>query len=78
MVLFEVNFKRVVVDEVLLLSASITSVANVAAFMFVSTMRVQFVIPIEALSAEAAFWMPFEATLIDRARVIVTKLLMFL
>jgi hypothetical protein len=77
-VFLEVNLERVIVDKVLLLSAAITPVADVAAFVFVSAMCVQFVISIEALSAETAFWMSLEATLIDRARVVVAKLLMFL
>jgi hypothetical protein len=77
-VFLEVDFERVIVDKVLLLSAAITPVADVAAFVFVSAMCVQFVISIEALSAETAFWMSLEATLIDGAGVVVAELLMFL
>jgi hypothetical protein len=73
----KVNFERIVVNKVLLLSAAITSVANVATFVLVSAMGVEFVVSIEALSAEAALWVSLETALIDSAGVIVAKLLVF-
>lgn len=41
-------------------------------------MSVEFVIPIEALTAKAAFGMTFEAALIDGSRIVIAKLFMSL
>ena len=68
--------QRVVVDVILLLAAPIPSIAYVAPFMFVPTMDVQFIIPIESLSTETAFRMSFEAALVHCAGMIISKLLM--
>jgi hypothetical protein len=76
MVLAEVIFQRVIVDIVLLLATTLTSVADVAAFMLVPAVCVQFVVSIEAFSAESTLWVSLESTLIDRARVVVPELLM--
>lgn len=76
MVFPEVLLERIVVHKVLLLPAPITAVANVAAFVLISTMCVQLIVSVEALATETAFRVSLEATLIDRARVIVTELLM--
>ena len=76
MVTPKVLLQRVIVDVILLLTAPTSSIANMASFMFVPTMDVQFIVPIESLSTETAFWMPLEPTLVDSARVIISKLLM--
>jgi hypothetical protein len=47
-----------------------------ATFVLFSTMRVKFVVAIEALSTEATFGMTFESTLIDRTGIIIAKLFM--
>ena len=74
----KVHLKRIVVDIVLLLPApTVLTIADVAAFVFVPTMRVELVVPVEALATEATFRMSLESALIDRARVIVAELLMF-
>lgn len=76
MILAEVVFQRVIVDIVLLLTTAVASVADVAAFMLVTTMCVQLVISIEALAAKTTLWVSLKSTLIDRARVVVPELLM--
>jgi hypothetical protein len=75
MVLAEVDFQRVVVDVVLLLPATIASVADVAALMLVSAVGVQLVVPIEARVTEATFRMPPKAALVLCTRVVVAELL---
>lgn len=76
MVTPKVLLQRVVVDVILLLAAPTPSIANMASLMFVPTMNVQFIVPIESLSTETAFWMSLEAALVDSARMIISKLLM--
>lgn len=71
----KVVLKRVIIDIVLLLAAAVTSVANVAALVLVSTVRIQLIVAIESLSAKPAFRVSLEAALIDGARVIVAELL---
>lgn len=74
----EVLLERIVVDIVLLLPASFSSVTDVAALMLVATMRVELIVSVEALSAESAFRVSLETTLINCAGVVVAKLLVFL
>ena len=76
MVTPKVLLQRIVVDVILLLAAPIPAIANMASFMFVPTMDVQFIVSIESLTTETAFRMPFETALVDSARVIISKLLM--
>jgi hypothetical protein len=45
--------------------------------MFISAMRVQFVIPIKSLSAEATLGMSLEPTLVNRSGIIIAEFLMF-
>jgi hypothetical protein len=75
MVFFEVDFEGIVVDKVLLLASAITPIADMAAFVLVSTVCVQLVVSVEALSTEATFRVSLEAALVDRTRVVVTELL---
>ena len=65
-----------IVSVVLRLSTCVASIADVTPFMLLSTMKVQFVVSVETLSAEAAFWMPLEARLINSSWIVVTELLM--
>jgi hypothetical protein len=64
-----------VVAVVLRVATTISPIANMASLVLLSTMGIQFVISIEALSAEAAFRVTFEARLIDSTRIIVAKFL---
>ena len=73
----EVLLQLLVVSVILRLSATISSVAYMASFVLLSAVRVQFVIAVEALFAEATVWMSLEPRLIDRAWAVVTELLMF-
>lgn len=67
----EVNLKCIVVLEILLLSRTVLPITDVTSFMLVAAMRVQFVIAIESLLAEAALGMTLEPALIDSPRVVV-------
>lgn len=46
--------------------------------MLISTMRIQLVVSIEPLSAEAAFWMPLETALVYGPGMVVSELFMLL
>ena len=75
MVLAKVVLERVVVDIVLLLTTTVTSIADVAAFVLVTTMRVQLVVAIETFSTKATFRVSLEPTLVNGAWVVVTEFL---
>lgn len=60
----EVLLQLLVIQVVLWLSSTISSVAYVASFMFLSTVIVQFIVAIESLSAKAALRVSFESRLI--------------
>ena len=76
MIFSEMDFKSIIVDVVLLLPApAIATVANVAAFVFVSTMCIKFIVSVEALPAESAFRVSLKSALVDRTRIIVAELL---
>jgi len=47
--LLEMHLERMVVDIVLLLSAPVTTIANVTALMLISAMQVELVVTIETL-----------------------------
>ncbi len=72
----KVNFERVVVDIVLLLPAGVPSIADMAALVPVSAVRIQLIVTIEALLAKSALRMPSETALVHCAGVVVPKLLM--
>lgn len=73
-VLPKVDLECVVVEVVLRLSSAISSVADVTAFVLVATMREQFIVTVETLSAETTLRVALETTLIYRARVVVSVL----
>lgn len=73
MILLKVYLKRVVIDVVLLLSASVTAIADMAALVLVSAMRVKFVVAIEPLGTETAFRMTLEPALVYCAWVVVAR-----
>lgn len=75
MVLAKVVLERIIVDIVLLFATTVTSIANVAAFVLVSAVCVQLVVAVKSLSTKATFWVPLESTLVDGAWVIIAKLL---
>lgn len=70
----EVVFEGVIVEVVLLLAMSRSSVADVASFMSVTTMRIQLVISVEPFTTETAFWVPSETALVNGAWNVVTVL----
>jgi hypothetical protein len=69
MILPVMQRQTVIVNIVLRLTAS--PIANKAPFMFLPTMNIQLIIPVEPLSAESAFWMAFETTLINSPGIII-------
>jgi hypothetical protein len=74
----EVHLEGIVVDKVLLFSASpFSTIANVAALVLVSAMSVELIVTVKTLSAEPTFWVSLEATLIYCSGVIVAELLVF-
>lgn len=75
MIFPEVLLKCIVVDVILLLSATISAVTDVAAFVLVTTVCVQLIVSIKALTTEATLRMPLESTLVDSTGVIVTEFL---
>jgi hypothetical protein len=76
MVFSEVHLERIVVDVVLLFPASpFAAVANVAALVLVSAMRVELIVAVETLVTEATFWMSLESALIYCSRIVVAKFL---
>ena len=77
MVFSKMNFQSVVVNIILLLSL-ILSVTDVTSFVLVTAVCIQLIVTVEPLSAETAFWVTFEAALVNCAWVVVTKLLMLL
>ena len=72
----EVNLQGFVVHIILLLPSMIPSVANMALFLLISAMCVQFVIAIESLPAEATLRVALETALIHGSRVVVAKFFM--
>lgn len=76
MVFAEVDLKRVVVKEILLSAAGVTTVAKMASFVLVAAMCVELIITVEPLPAETTFWMSFETALVYRTWVVVAKLFM--
>lgn len=77
MISAEMFVQCVVVLIILLQSPFISSVADMASFVPVSTMGIKLVITVEPLNAEATLRMSFETALIDCSRIIVSKFLMF-
>ena len=67
-------FEGVIVDVVLLLAMSRSSVADVASLMSVTTVRIQLVISVEPFTTETAFWVPSETALVNGAWNVVTVL----
>jgi hypothetical protein len=74
----EVYLERIIIDIILLLPAtSFLPIADVAALVLVSAVSVQLIVSVKALSAETTLGMSLEATLVDCARVVVAKFLVF-
>lgn len=76
MILAKMNLQGVIVDVVLLLPATFSAIANVTALVFVSAVCIQLIVSVEALTAEAAFRVALETTLVYGAGIVVAKLLM--
>ena len=74
MAFLEMVFEGVIVDVVLLLAMSRSSVADVASLMSVTTVRIQLVISVEPFTTETAFRVPSETALVNRARDVVSVL----
>lgn len=73
MILSEVVFQSIIVDIILRSSTFISSVAYMTPFVLISTMRVQFIVPVKPFFAETTFRMSLEAALIYGARMIIPK-----
>src|ERR1700761_3735804 len=71
----KVFLQFLVVEIILWISTSVSSIADVTSFVLLSTVGIEFVIPIEPLFAKAAFGMAFESRLVDSTRIIVSELL---
>jgi len=72
----EVILQGTVVNVVLLLPIPRSSIADMAALVFVPTVSVEFIIPIEPLATETAFRVSSESTLVNRTGNIIAILLM--
>ena len=77
-ILSEMYLKRVIVDIILLLPAFVTTIADMAAFVLVATVRIKLIVSVKTLPTEAALGVPLKTTLVYCAGVIVAKFLMFL
>jgi hypothetical protein len=72
----EVDLERIIVDVILLLpTAAVSAIADVATFVLVPAMGVELVIAIETLTTEAALRVSLETALIDGTRIVVAKFL---
>ena len=76
MLFIKMLLQRIVIQEVLRVLASCSSIAKMAALVLLAAMGKQLVIAIKPLPAKATLRMTLEATLIDSARVVVSKFLM--
>jgi hypothetical protein len=74
-VLSEVKLEGVVVNEVLLLAALISAIADVASLVLVATVRVELVVTVESLSTKPTLGVALEPALVDGPGVVVTELL---
>ena len=77
MILAEMFLEGIVVDVVLLLAASRSSVTDMAALMFVPTMQIELIVAVESLMTETTFRMPLKSALVYRSRIIVTEFFVF-
>jgi hypothetical protein len=75
MVFPEVYFYGIIVDKVLLATPLGLAVTDMTPFVLVSAMCEKLVVAIKALSTKAAFRMSSETALVNRARIVVSKLL---
>lgn len=77
MIFSKVLLEGIVVDIVLLLSPGVHPIADVTSLVPVPAMCIELVIAVEALSAKPTLRMAFKSTLVNRSRVVVAELLMF-
>ena len=73
----KMSFQRIIVYIILLFPPVVPSIADMALFMLVSAVGVQFVGAVEPLSTETTLGVSFEATLVNSTRVIITEFLVF-
>jgi alkylated DNA nucleotide flippase Atl1 len=72
----EVDLERIVVDVILLLpTAAVSTIADVATLVLVPAMGVELVITIKTLTTEAALRVSLETALVDGTRIIVAEFL---
>lgn len=76
-VFLEVILQRIVVDVVLLLAMSGSSIADVASLMPVTAVSIQFVISVKSLATETALWVTSETTLVNGTWDVVSVFLVF-
>lgn len=72
MIFCEMLLKSSVVDVVFLLAMGGLSITDMAAFVFLTAVDIEFVASIKSLTTESTLWMSFEAGLIQRCRLIIT------
>lgn len=76
-VFLEMLLKSIIVDIILLLAVARLSITDMASLMLVSTMGVELVVSIEALTAKFTLGMSLETALVDSTGVIVAEFLVF-
>ena len=77
MILAEMFLEGIVVDVVLLLAASRSSVTDMAALMFVPTMRIELIVIVESQMTETTLRVSLKSALVYRSRIIVTEFFVF-
>lgn len=68
-------FQCLIIDVVLLLAVGGATITDMATLVLISTVCVEFIIAVETLAAEAAFWVSFETALVNGTWLIVAVLL---
>jgi hypothetical protein len=74
MIVAEMSLQRIVVEVVLWILSARASIAQVASFMLIAAVSVQFIITIESFAAESTLRMALESALIDCTRVVIAIL----
>jgi hypothetical protein len=73
MVVVEMGLESIIIEEVAWVVGIGDSITQMATLMSVATMSVELVTAVESLSAEAAFWVTLETSLLRRARCVITS-----
>lgn len=76
MCFFKVLLQHLIIQVILHLATWISPVADMAPFMFLPTVLIEFIVTIESFATKAAFWMAPKTTLVNGPWVVISKLLM--